>query len=84
MLSFTAVNFIRFENNLPLQQLFMLLELSEQMFWIGSMPRVTYNYLQLAIGWIGLGLTFLCMCDYFWEESNLSPGVLKRTLPIYD
>ena len=26
----------------------------------------------------------LCMCNCFWEESNLSPGVLKELCSIYD
>ena len=58
-LSFTAVNFIRSENNLALLQLFMLLGLSEHMLWIQSMLRVSYDYLWMPIGWIDLGLTII-------------------------
>ena len=58
-LSFTAVKFIRSQNNLALLQLFMLLGLSEHMLWIQSMLRVSYNYLWMPIGWIGFGLTII-------------------------
>ena len=58
-LSFTAVNFIRSENNLELLQLFMLLGLSEYLLWIQSMLRVSYDYLWMPIGRIGLGLTII-------------------------
>ena len=59
MLSFTAVNFIRSENNLALLQLFMLLGLSEHMVWIQSMLRVFYDNLWMPIGLIGLGLAII-------------------------
>ena len=37
----------------------MLLGLSECMLWIQSMLRVSYDYLWMPIGWIGLGLTII-------------------------
>ena len=49
-LSFTAVNFIRSENNQTLLQLFVLLRLSVHMLWIHSMLRVSYANLWMPIG----------------------------------
>ena len=34
-----------------------MLELSDNMLWIQSMPRVPYVYLWMPTGWIGLGMT---------------------------
>ena len=49
-LSFTAVNFIMFENSQALLQLFMLLALSEHILWIQNMLRVSYVNFWMLIG----------------------------------
>ena len=36
-----------------------MLGLSECMLWIQSMPRVSYVYLKMPTGWIGLGMTII-------------------------
>ena len=48
-LSFTAVNFIRSDNNPALLQLFMVLGLSECMLLIQNMLKVFYNNLWMPI-----------------------------------
>ena len=59
----------------------MFLELSEFMIWIQSMPRVTYDYLWLDIGLIGLGMTIIvCVLLVLGRVPISAQGCKKRTL----
>ena len=60
----------------------MLLGLSEHMLWIQSMPRVAYDYLWLAIAWIGLGLTIIVYVQLVLGRVQFKPrGVKKNSVP---
>ena len=60
----------------------MFLELSEFMLWIQSMPRVTYDYLWLDIGLIGLGMTIIVCALLVLGRVQFKPrGVKKNSVP---
>ena len=60
----------------------MLPGLSEHILWIQSIPWVTYDYLQLAFGWIGLGLTIIVYVQLVLGRVKFKPrGVKKNSVP---
>ena len=79
-LSITTMVFIRSENNLALLQLYVFLGISECIFWIHSMLRVTCGLGEWLLVGIVWAKPLLCMCSGCWAESILRPGVLRRTL----